>query len=124
MKGDSIYTFENGGKERGFFCMHLANYLSQEREENQLDPEQFSELWTNRFNKAKAGSCHYKKMCPIYERTAKRQIENIIKNKISMSKKWEKCCDCKHFDKRNNKCKISGFKTFENTKCFCFPPKK
>lgn len=44
MKGDSIHTFENGGKENSFFCMHLVNYLSQEREANQLDPEQFSEL--------------------------------------------------------------------------------
>lgn len=38
MKGDSIHTFENGGKESSFFCMHLVNYLSQEREANQLDP--------------------------------------------------------------------------------------
>lgn len=45
MKGDSIHTFENGGKENGFFCMKLVSFLSQEREANQLDPEQFSELW-------------------------------------------------------------------------------
>lgn len=69
MKGDSIHTFENGGKENSFFCMHLVNYLSQEREANQLDPEQFSELWTTRFNEAKAGSCNYRSQCPVYVRT-------------------------------------------------------
>lgn len=69
MKGDSIHTFENGGKENSFFCMHLVNYLSQEREANQLDPEQFSGLWATRFNEAKAGSCSYRSQCPVYERT-------------------------------------------------------
>ena len=69
MKGDSIHTFENGGKENSFFCMHLVNYLSQEREANQLDPEQFSELWAARFNEAKAGSCNYRSLCPVYEKT-------------------------------------------------------
>lgn len=69
MKGDSIHTFENGGKENSFFCMHLVNYLSQEREANQLDPELFSELWATRFNEAKAGSCSYRSQCPVYERT-------------------------------------------------------
>ena len=39
MKGNSIHTFENGGKENSFFCMKLAGFLSQEKEANQLDPE-------------------------------------------------------------------------------------
>lgn len=69
MKGDSIHTFENGGKENSFFCMHLVNYLSQERDANQLDPEQFSALWATRFNEAKAGSCSYRSQCPVYEKT-------------------------------------------------------
>lgn len=73
MKGDSIHTFENGGEERGFFCMHLVNYLSQERETNQLDTEQFSELWVTRFNEAKAGSCHYRSQCSVYERTLQKR---------------------------------------------------
>lgn len=72
MKGDSIHTFENGGKENSFFCMHLVNYLSQEREANQLDPELFSELWATRFNEAKAGSCSYRSQCPVYERTLQK----------------------------------------------------
>lgn len=75
MKGDSIHTFENGGKENSFFCMHLVNYLSQEREANQLDLEQFSELWATRFNEAKAGSCSYRSQCPVYERTLQTRQE-------------------------------------------------
>lgn len=54
MKGDSIHTFENGGKESGFFCMKLVSFLTQEKEANQLVPEQFPELWATRFNEAKA----------------------------------------------------------------------
>lgn len=69
MKGDSIHTFENGGKESGFFCMKLVSFLTQEKEANQLDPEQFSELWATRFNEAKAGSCSYRDQCPVYEKT-------------------------------------------------------
>lgn len=72
MKGDSIHTFENGGKESGFFCMKLVSFLSQEREANQLDPELFSELWATRFNEAKAGSCSYRSQCPVYERTLQK----------------------------------------------------
>lgn len=69
MKGDSIHTFENGGKESGFFCMKLVSFLTQEKEANLLDTEQFSELWATRFNEAKAGSCSYRDKCPVYEKT-------------------------------------------------------
>jgi hypothetical protein len=69
MKGDSIHTFEDGGKESGFFCMKLVSFLTQEKEANQLDTEQFSELWATRFNEAKAGSCSYRDKCPVYEKT-------------------------------------------------------
>lgn len=69
MKGDSIHTFEDGGKESGFFCMKLVSFLSQEKEANQLDPEQFSQLWATRFNEAKAGYCSYRDQCPVYEKT-------------------------------------------------------
>lgn len=69
MKGDSIHTFENGGKERGFFCMKLVDFLSQERETNQMDPNQYTKLWEIRFNEAKAGFCSYRSQCPMYEKT-------------------------------------------------------
>lgn len=75
MKGDSIHTFEDGGKESGFFCMKLVSFLTQEKETNQLDTEQFSELWATRFNEAKAGSCNYRSQCPVYERTAKKGVQ-------------------------------------------------
>nr|DAW19182.1 MAG TPA: hypothetical protein [Caudoviricetes sp.] len=71
-KGDSIHTFENGGKENSFFCMKLASFLQRDQTVGDLDPESFSELWKKRFEAAKVGSCYYREQCPIYHRTAKR----------------------------------------------------
>lgn len=70
-KGDSIHTFENGGKEQGFFCMKLASYLQWDREIKQMNVETFDNFWNERFQIAKAGSCHYRDECPIYHRTIK-----------------------------------------------------
>lgn len=70
-KGDSIHTFENGGKERGFFCIKLVSFLERERTVGDLDQESFSELWKSRFDTAKAGSCFYRQECPVYSQTVK-----------------------------------------------------
>ena len=70
--------------------MKLVSFLSQEREANQLDPEQFSELWATRFNEAKAGSCNYRDQCPVYKKnTAKApgSSTKFILKQREMSKK-------------------------------------
>lgn len=70
-KGDNIHTFEAGGKERGFFCMRLASFLDRDRTVGDLDPDKYSDLWRQRFNSAKTGSCFYREECPVYSKTVK-----------------------------------------------------
>lgn len=55
-------------KERGFFCMKLVGFLNKEAEPG---TEEYPSLWRDRFDMAKAGRCHYRSNCPIYERTKK-----------------------------------------------------
>lgn len=75
MQGDSIHTFENGGTEKGFFCMNLVKLLLEEREAGQMGQEQFQALWKKRFDEAKAGSCHYRNHCYIYLRGLKQGVQ-------------------------------------------------
>lgn len=75
MEGDSIHTFENGGTEKGFFCMNLVRLLLEEKEENWMESEQFQELWRIRFDEAKAGACHYRNHCHIYLRGLKQGVQ-------------------------------------------------
>lgn len=55
--------------EHGFFCMKLVSYLNDEAE---MGTEQYSQLWEQRFNEAKAGKCAYSDKCPIYARTIQK----------------------------------------------------
>ena len=55
-------------QDNGFFCMKLVVFLNKERNEQGIIPP---ELWEMRFNEAKSGSCFYKTICPVYERTRK-----------------------------------------------------
>ena len=50
----------------GFFCVKLVAYLNEEAE---MGTPEYKELWSQRFQQAKAGFCRYKDKCPIYERT-------------------------------------------------------
>lgn len=77
LKGDKIHTFENGSKEKGFFCMKLAFFLQRERTVNEIDYDDFSVLWETRFEAAKTGSCHYRSECPIYHRTIKSETTQL-----------------------------------------------
>ena len=73
MKELSVHTFENGGKERGFFCMELVAFLALEKEEKQLGEEQFVDMWNTRFNNAKSGACYYRERCSVYEKTLQKR---------------------------------------------------
>lgn len=62
-------------KEHGFFCPRLMNFINQE-DVKQYTPE-YEALWKDRFEKAKSGNCHYRSLCPVYERTiAKQRLKN------------------------------------------------
>lgn len=56
----------------GFFCIKLVTFLNEEAE---MGTERYGELWEERFNQAKAGTCAYRERCPIYARTPKRPIQ-------------------------------------------------
>lgn len=71
-RGDSVHTFENGSKEQSFFCMKLVSYLLRDKEAEQMNIETFDNIWKERFNLAKAGLCHYRNECPIYQCTVKK----------------------------------------------------
>ena len=71
-RGDSVHTFENGGKEQSFFCMKLVSYLQRDKEVEQMDVEAFDNIWKERFKIAEAGSCHYRDECPIYQKNKKK----------------------------------------------------
>lgn len=62
-------------KERGFFCMELVCHLNNEA---QMGTEEYRQLWHQRFGQAKAGQCHYREQCHIYERTQKKRLKNGI----------------------------------------------
>ncbi len=53
----------------GFFCMKLVEFLNEEAE---MGTERYADLWEQRFDQAKAGTCAYRERCPIYARTPKR----------------------------------------------------
>lgn len=62
-----IELVDEKSNDRGFFCMRLAGFIMQEKEEQlTLDTQ---ELWELRFIEAKRGQCAYRNNCPIYDRT-------------------------------------------------------
>ncbi len=62
-----IELVDDKTNDRGFFCMKLAGFIMQEKEEPlTLDPQELYEL---RFIEAKRGQCAYRNICPIYART-------------------------------------------------------
>ena len=68
-KGNGLVELvDEKSQDNGFFCMKLVEFLYKERnEQGIIQPE----LWEMRFNEAKSGSCFYRTICPVYERTRK-----------------------------------------------------
>lgn len=63
-KGNGLITLhDEKQEERGFFCMKLVLFISEDNNAN----------WDDRFTAAKNGNCAYKDKCPIYERTVKKR---------------------------------------------------
>jgi hypothetical protein len=73
-QSNGLVEFHDGKnkKERGFFCMKLVGFINKEAE---LGTEEYALLWRDRFNMAKAGRCHYRLNCSIYERTKKTPMQ-------------------------------------------------
>lgn len=71
-------------KERGFFCMKLLAFLNTEAEPG---TEAYEELWEQRFNEAKLGTCAYRDKCTIYARTAKKGIQQNLFSQHSYNQK-------------------------------------
>lgn len=68
-KGNGLIELvDDKSQDKGFFCMKLVGFLNKERNEQGIIPP---ELWEMRFNEAKSGSCFYRTICPVYERTRK-----------------------------------------------------
>ena len=68
-KGNGVIELvDDKSQDKGFFCMKLVGFLNKERNEQGIIPP---ELWEMRFNEAKSGSCLYRTICPVYERTRK-----------------------------------------------------
>ena len=70
-----IELVDDKSQDKGFFCMKLVGFLNKERNEQGIIPP---ELWEMRFNEAKSGSCFYRTICPVYERTRKAHPEQPI----------------------------------------------
>ena len=68
-KGNGLIELvDDKSQDNGFFCMKLVEFLNKERNEQGIvQPE----LWKMRFNEAESGSCFYRTICPVYERTRK-----------------------------------------------------
>lgn len=63
-KGNGLITLhDENTKERGFFCMQLVCFISEDKNSD----------WDERFIAAMNGNCAYKDRCPIYERTIKKR---------------------------------------------------
>lgn len=68
-KGNGLIELvDDKSQDKGFFCMKLVGFLNKERNEQGIIPP---ELWEMRFYEAKSGSCFYRTICPVYERTQK-----------------------------------------------------
>ena len=71
---------EKKGKERGFNCMQLIKFLSEEIANG---GDNSWEYWHGRHIEASNGNCAYKKVCPVYERTIER-IKKTTGNQLSL----------------------------------------
>lgn len=63
---------ENNTKERGFFCLQLITFLTDEINHGGSNS---LEYWHNRHIEASEGNCFYKDRCHIYKRTIEKQKE-------------------------------------------------
>lgn len=72
-KGNGLVeiTGENKQQDKGWFCMDLVRFLT---DEENVD----GDFWHQRFVEAKAGNCAYKDKCPRYARTAKKHGERPV----------------------------------------------
>ena len=68
-------TGEKRLKERGFNCMQLIKFLSDEIANG---GDNSWEYWHNRHIEASEGNCFYKDRCPIYKRTIEKQKRTIL----------------------------------------------
>lgn len=69
--------------DRGFFCMRLAAFINEEKEQQlQLDPQ---DLWELRFSEAKSGHCAYKHECSIYARTIGKRSKKPFQLSLNFS---------------------------------------
>lgn len=72
-KGNGLVeiTGENRQQDKGWFCMDLVRFLTDEENSD-------SDFWHQRFVEAKAGNCAYKDKCPRYARTAEKHRERPV----------------------------------------------
>lgn len=72
-KGNGLVeiTGENSQQDKGWFCMDLVRFLTDEENSD-------SDFWHQRFVEAKAGNCAYKDKCPRYARTAEKHGEHPV----------------------------------------------
>lgn len=71
-KGNGLVEIvgEKQGKERGFSCMQLIMFLTDEIANG---GDNSWEYWHGRHVQASEGNCAYREYCPIYERTISRR---------------------------------------------------
>ena len=60
---------EKQAKERGFNCMQLIKFLSEDIANG---GDNSWEYWHGRHIEASNGNCAYKAVCPVHDRTIKR----------------------------------------------------
>lgn len=64
-----VEIFGEKTNERGFFCMKLVGYITEEMDRT---GETSFDFWHKRFVEAQEGRCAYKDKCPIYARTKEK----------------------------------------------------
>lgn len=75
-KGNGLVELrDDNTKERGFFCIQLVKFLNEQAE---LGTPEYAKLWEEGFSAAKAGVCKYREKCHIYQRTAKKGIQQKL----------------------------------------------
>ena len=70
-----VQLHDDNTDELGFFCIQLVGFLNEQAE---LGTPEYAKLWKEGFSAAKAGVCRYREKCHIYQRTAKKGIQQII----------------------------------------------
>lgn len=64
---------EKQSKERGFNCMQLIKFLSEEISNG---GDNSWEYWHGRHIEASNGNCAYKAECPVHKKTIERMIKS------------------------------------------------